>query len=97
MVGINKIITIVSSKIFFYTTKIGANILVDNFTCYGSHGLSVSLGFSNDTYELNVLQNVTFKNSFMNGGTNGIHIKTHTDGGNGLLQNITYENIEING
>lgn len=33
----------------------------------------------------------------MKGGTNGIHIKTHTDGGIGLLQNITYENIEING
>nr|AEE61870.1 unknown [Dendroctonus ponderosae] len=73
----------------------GSNILIDNLTCYGSHGLSISVGFSQDVFELNSLQNVTFRNSSVTGGDNGIHIKTHVDAGLGLIQNVTYQDIQL--
>ncbi|XP_066258091.1 uncharacterized protein [Euwallacea similis] len=75
----------------------GSNILVDDMICYGGHGLSISVGFSKDTFYLNHLQNVTISNSNLEGGENGIHIKTHIDGGEGLLRNITYDNIVFEG
>lgn len=77
--------------------RCGANILVDNFYCHGGHGLSISVGFSNDSIPLNTLRNVTISNSMLYGGENGIHIKTHVDGWIGSIENITYENILIRG
>ncbi|KAL1505594.1 hypothetical protein ABEB36_005123 [Hypothenemus hampei] len=71
----------------------GANILVTDFVCQGGHGLSISVGFSNTSVHLNTLKNVTISNSILEGGENGIHIKTHVDAGNGLIQNVTYDNI----
>lgn len=70
---------------------------MENFVCYGGHGLSLSVGFSNETYEQNVLQNVTIRDSILKGGDNAIHIKTHVDAIEGLVQNITYKNIEFQG
>ncbi|KAF7271943.1 hypothetical protein GWI33_015241 [Rhynchophorus ferrugineus] len=75
----------------------GSNILIDDFYCHGGHGLSISVGFSNDSFALNTLFNVTFSNSHLEGGENGIHIKTHIDSSKGLMQNITYRNVTFNG
>ncbi|KAH1020808.1 hypothetical protein HUJ04_010407 [Dendroctonus ponderosae] len=36
-------------------------------------------------------------NSIVKGGDNGIHIKTHVDGGDGIISNVTYENIILDG
>lgn len=76
---------------------LGSNILIDNFTCFGSHGLSISVSCGNETYEQNHIENVTVRNSILMGSDNGIHIKTHVDGAPGLLQNVTYENIQFEG
>lgn len=76
---------------------LGENIVVEDMVCYGGHGLSISVGFSNESYEQNVLRNVIIKDSILQGGENAIHIKTHVDGTIGLIQNITYQNIEFQG
>lgn len=79
------------------TFHLGENIIVEDMVCYGGHGLSISVGFSNESYEQNVLKNVIIKDSILEGGENAIHVKTHVDGGIGLIQNITYENIDFQG
>lgn len=78
------------------TVYTGSNILIDDFYCHGGHGLSISVGFSNDSFALNMLSNVIFRNSHLEGGENGIHIKTHVDSSKGLMQNITYMNVTFN-
>lgn len=70
---------------------------MEDLICYAGHGLSISVGFSNDTYEQNVLQDVIVKDCILQGGENGIHIRTHVDGTTGLIQNITYDNIQFQG
>ncbi|KAF7271942.1 hypothetical protein GWI33_015240 [Rhynchophorus ferrugineus] len=75
----------------------GSNIIIDNFYCHGGHGLSVSVGFSDDSVELNTLSNVTISNSVLEKGQNAIHVKTHVDSGNGSISNVTYENITFKG
>uniref|UniRef100_A0AAR5PEX8 Uncharacterized protein n=1 Tax=Dendroctonus ponderosae TaxID=77166 RepID=A0AAR5PEX8_DENPD len=52
---------------------------------------------NNDSFVLNTLINVTISNSIVKGGDNGIHIKTHVDGGDGIISNVTYENIILDG
>lgn len=74
---------------------IGSNIYVTNLLCHGSHGLSLSVGFSNTTTELNTLTNVVIENSTIIDAMDGIHIKTHSDAGSGQVTNITYRNINI--
>lgn len=71
----------------------GNNITIENFYCHGGHGLSISAGWSNDSFFINTLTNVIIRNSQLVGGRNGIHIKTHIDAGKGLIANVTYENI----
>ncbi|XP_050303857.1 polygalacturonase-like isoform X2 [Anthonomus grandis grandis] len=75
----------------------GQNITVSNLWCHGSHGLSISVGFSKNDSSVNMLRNVTIRDSFLIDGENGIHIKTHNDGGKGLITDITYENITFIG
>nr|ADU33257.1 endopolygalacturonase [Sitophilus oryzae] len=75
----------------------GNNITIENFYCHGGHGLSISAGWSNDSFFLNTLTNVNFRNSLLEEGQNAIHIKTHIDAGRGLMENITYENITFSG
>ncbi|XP_060534979.1 polygalacturonase-like [Cylas formicarius] len=77
--------------------RCGSNYLVDNFFCHGGHGLSLSVGFSNDSIKLNTLTNVVIRNSVLELGENAIHIKTHADGGEGLINNVTYEDIQFTG
>lgn len=57
--------------------------------------MSVSVGFTNDSIPLNTAKNITFSNSILKGGENGIHLKTHVDGGEGLMEDITYQNIQF--
>ncbi|CAG9762845.1 unnamed protein product [Ceutorhynchus assimilis] len=75
--------------------RCGSNISVSNLYCHGSHGLSISVGFSNDSVALNTIRNVSFSNSILDGGRNGIHIKTHIDGGFGNITGVIYSNITI--
>ncbi|XP_066152562.1 uncharacterized protein [Euwallacea fornicatus] len=75
----------------------GCNILVDNMICYGGRGLTISVGFSDNIFAYNLLQNITIKNSILERGENGINIKTRVDGVIGLLRNITFENINFEG
>lgn len=55
------------------------------------------MGFSANDTSVNTLTNVTIKDSYLEGGQNGIHIKTHNDGGQGLISDVTYSNITFNG
>lgn len=75
----------------------GANIYVHHLTCYGSHGISISVGFSNDSMEQNTLTDVLIEEALIFEAMSGIHIKTHIDAGVGLIRNITYRNIGIIG
>ncbi|XP_060535029.1 polygalacturonase-like [Cylas formicarius] len=79
------------------SVRSGSNVLVDNVFCHGSKGISISVGFSNDSIESNTLENVTFTNSVVVGGWNAIHIRTHADSGEGIINNVTYENIVFSG
>ncbi|XP_060534909.1 polygalacturonase-like [Cylas formicarius] len=75
--------------------RCGANVYVHDLFCHGSHGLSISVGFSNDSVPLNTLENVTIADSVIVNSDNGIHIKTHIDGGYGSIKNVTYRNITM--
>ncbi|ENN78417.1 hypothetical protein YQE_05118, partial [Dendroctonus ponderosae] len=75
----------------------GSNILVEDFICYGGHGLSISAGHDDENVELNTVYNVTFSDSVVTEGKNAIHVKTHVDGGNGRIEKIVYKNIQIDG
>lgn len=58
--------------------------------CHGSHGLSIrGVGA--------VVENIWFSDSIMTMCENGIHVKTATNGGEGLVKNVTYQNITILG
>ncbi|XP_060531822.1 polygalacturonase-like [Cylas formicarius] len=72
------------------------HITIDNFHCIGSHGFDIATGMSSD-YDQNVVQNVTFSNSVLDGGMYGIHILTCNDGGQGKVDTVYYKNIKING
>ncbi|XP_060534912.1 polygalacturonase-like [Cylas formicarius] len=77
--------------------RCGSNILVRNLFCSGTHGLSISVGFSNTSVQLNTLTNVTILDSVVVNSINAIHIKTHRDGGYGSITNVTYQNITMTG
>ncbi|XP_074031311.1 polygalacturonase [Leptinotarsa decemlineata] len=68
----------------------GSNILVRNMDCSGGHGLSLSV-----TKE--PVYNVTFTDSIVKKSANGLHVKTHIDGKETEIRNITYKNIELKG
>ncbi|KAH1010939.1 hypothetical protein HUJ05_005161 [Dendroctonus ponderosae] len=76
--------------------RCGENITAYSLRCHGSHGLSISVGFSADDITVNTLRNITIRDSYLNSGANGIHIKTHNDGGPGLISGVTYSNITFN-
>ncbi|XP_050303707.1 polygalacturonase-like, partial [Anthonomus grandis grandis] len=75
--------------------RCGANITVSNLFCHGSHGLSISVGFSNDSIQLNTILNVSFADSVVTSGRNGIHVKTHVDGGYGNITGVVFKNITL--
>jgi len=55
------------------------------------------VGFSNDSIPLNTIQNVSFYDSVVESGRNGIHVKTHVDGGYGNITGVIYKNITLRG
>nr|XP_023016648.1 polygalacturonase-like isoform X1 [Leptinotarsa decemlineata] len=75
----------------------GRDIHVSNLYCSGGHGISMSVGLSKTSFESNFVQNVTFKDITLVNSDNGIHLKTHKDGGPGLVEHITYKNITLKG
>ncbi|XP_048520035.1 probable endopolygalacturonase II [Dendroctonus ponderosae] len=75
----------------------GSNILVEDFICYGGHGLSISAGHDDENVELNTVYNVTFSDSVVTEGKNAIHVKTHVDGGDGRIEKVVYRNIQFQG
>ncbi|KAJ8970222.1 hypothetical protein NQ317_003768, partial [Molorchus minor] len=74
----------------------GSNYYFSNISCSGSHGLSLSVG-QGQTFELNTVSNVTFIDSSVANSENGIHVKTHGDGGLGVITDVTYQNIKLSG
>nr|ADU33276.1 endopolygalacturonase [Chrysomela tremula] len=70
------------------------NSLVRNVHCWGSHGFSITSGMA-DSEKLNSISNITFEDSSIGGSLGGIHVKTLPTGGPGILDRITYRNIQI--
>nr|ADU33281.1 endopolygalacturonase [Chrysomela tremula] len=75
----------------------GEGMLITQMDCTGSHGLSISVGFSHRSFLHNRVVDVIIENSVLRDGDNGIHVKTHTDGYLGEIKNITYRNIHMTG
>ncbi|CAG9772129.1 unnamed protein product [Ceutorhynchus assimilis] len=66
----------------------GKHITARNLFCHGSHGLSISVKGS-------VVEDVLFENCTVTNSENGIHVKTRTDAGDGLIKNIVYKDITL--
>nr|XP_023027645.1 polygalacturonase-like [Leptinotarsa decemlineata] len=73
----------------------GSDMHFQNIYCSGGHGLSLSIGMSKTSYNDNVARNITFKDCTVVNSDNAIHIKTHKDGAQGLIQDVTYKNITL--
>ncbi|XP_050503168.1 polygalacturonase isoform X1 [Diabrotica virgifera virgifera] len=74
----------------------GSDMVFRNLECYGSHGLSFSIGDShNDDAAANTIRNITFSDCLVANGLYGIHVKTKK--GTGVLTDVTYENIRLSG
>ncbi|KAJ8970225.1 hypothetical protein NQ317_003771 [Molorchus minor] len=74
----------------------GSNLHISNIDCSGSHGLSLSVG-QGSTYYMNTVHNVTFSDCNVKSSLNGIHVKTHSDGGEGEITDVTFQNINFSG
>ncbi|KAF2397601.1 hypothetical protein EJ06DRAFT_533214 [Trichodelitschia bisporula] len=77
----------------------GGNILAENITCIGGHGLSIgSIGGKgkggSDEVERNTVKGVIFRNSQVLDSQNGVRIKSNA-GEKGHVENVTFENIFI--
>ncbi|KAG8996372.1 hypothetical protein FRB95_014608 [Tulasnella sp. JGI-2019a] len=71
----------------------GVNVVVNNMYCSGGHGLSIgSIGGKSN----NVVNGVTFSNSNVVNGENGVRIKTNS-GTTGTVNAVTYSNIKMSG
>ncbi|KAF7266467.1 polygalacturonase-like [Rhynchophorus ferrugineus] len=75
----------------------GYNYYFRNMTCSGGHGLSLSVGLNKNSGDVNTVRNVTFTDCVVKDSMNGIHIKTHKDGGDGAITDVTYNNIQLSG
>ncbi|KAJ8970495.1 hypothetical protein NQ314_001194 [Rhamnusium bicolor] len=73
----------------------GFNMHFSGLYCNGSHGISLSVGFSKTSHFDNTVRNVTYSNCTVVNSINAIHIKTHNDGGPGVISDVTYENIRF--
>ncbi|XP_057668233.1 polygalacturonase-like [Diorhabda carinulata] len=74
----------------------GSGLFFKNLQCYGSHGLSFSVGSStNDNTKNSVISNITFSDCLVANGLYGIHIKTKK--GVGTIEDVTYQNIALIG
>ncbi|XP_057667648.1 polygalacturonase-like [Diorhabda carinulata] len=74
----------------------GSNMVFRNIQCYGTHGLSMSVGsFTDDNTDGGVLKNITFTDCLVADGLYGIHLKTKK--GRALISDVTYKNIAFSG
>ncbi|KAJ8960363.1 hypothetical protein NQ317_000616, partial [Molorchus minor] len=73
----------------------GSDMVFSNLQCSGSHGLSLSVGMSKTSYDSNVVSNITFIDCTVTNSQNAIHVKTHKDGAEGAVKDITYQNIKF--
>ncbi|KAJ8945272.1 hypothetical protein NQ318_016041 [Aromia moschata] len=73
----------------------GFNMSFSGLRCSGSHGISLSVGFSKTSYIDNTVKNVTYSNCTLTHSSNAIHIKTHNDGGPGEITDVTYQDISF--
>ncbi|KAJ8945271.1 hypothetical protein NQ318_016040 [Aromia moschata] len=71
----------------------GFNMSFSGLRCSGSHGISISVGFSKTSFYDNTVRNITYSNCTLSNSINAIHIKTHNDGGPGEIEDVTYEDI----
>ncbi|KAL7747410.1 hypothetical protein RI367_007164 [Sorochytrium milnesiophthora] len=73
----------------------GTNLYFGQFTCTGSHGLSIgSVGHG----DFDVVKNVTFADSVVQDSANGIRVKawpSTISGASGQVSDITYTNITL--
>ncbi|KAJ8970498.1 hypothetical protein NQ314_001197 [Rhamnusium bicolor] len=74
----------------------GNNMKFTGLTCSGGHGLSLSVGESNDA-DNNVVSNIVFSDCTVISSTFGIHIKTYADAPSGSIADVTYSNIKLSG
>ncbi|CAG9861615.1 unnamed protein product [Phyllotreta striolata] len=73
----------------------GTNMVFRNLQCYGTHGLSFSVGDSHKDAVNGVTKNITFEDCHVADGLYGIHFKTKR--GTGLVTDVTYKNIKLSG
>nr|ADU33339.2 endopolygalacturonase [Gastrophysa viridula] len=73
------------------------HVTISNLKCSGGHGLSLSVGMSKTSVSDNTVTDVAFKDCTVTNSDNGIHIKTHSDGGAGVIKNVSYKNIHLSG
>nr|AHG54201.1 polygalacturonase 1 [Lygus lineolaris] len=94
-VGYSNNVTILNCKVHnqddCFVTGAGSDILIDNLSCTGGHGISIgSLGRGA------VVERVTVKNSKIIKNMVGVRIKS-TRGETGAIRDITFDNIELQG
>ncbi|XP_057668029.1 polygalacturonase-like [Diorhabda carinulata] len=74
----------------------GSDMVFRNIQCYGTHGLSMSVGnLANEDEDEGVLKNITFTDCLVADGLYGIHLKTKK--GHALITDVTYQNIALSG
>nr|ACP18831.2 endopolygalacturonase 1 [Chrysomela tremula] len=73
------------------------HVTISKLQCSGGHGLSLSVGMSKTSAEANVVKDVHFVDCTVTNSDNGIHIKTHSDGAHGTIDNVSYKNIHLSG
>ncbi|KUI63775.1 putative endopolygalacturonase C [Cytospora mali] len=71
----------------------GENVIFQDATCSGGHGLSIGSVGGRDN---NIVNNITFENVLMEKSQQSVRIKTIANT-TGSVSNITYRNIAING
>ncbi|KAG5866723.1 hypothetical protein JTB14_019619 [Gonioctena quinquepunctata] len=74
----------------------GSDMHFQNVQCSGGHGLSLSVGKAK-SYESNLVSNITFLDCSVIDSDNGIHVKTHKNGGQGLIKDVNYSHITLRG
>nr|CCJ09449.1 glycoside hydrolase family 28 protein [Phaedon cochleariae] len=73
------------------------HVTISKLQCSGGHGLSLSVGMSKTSKADNTVSDVHFSDCTVSNSDNGIHIKTHSDGGPGVIDNVSYKNIKLSG
>ncbi|KAG5876049.1 hypothetical protein JTB14_031576 [Gonioctena quinquepunctata] len=72
----------------------GTNMHFRNIVCSGGHGLSLAVGMDSKS---NIVRNITFTQCTVINSSGGVHVKTVKDGGPGVIEDITYSHITLEG